>query len=172
MPIDESAGPMHGEWNGFLGSRGSLMLDLVFLALFFVVPVMFWSIAQVRQRRRFEFHARLQTGLGMVLALTVLVFELDVRLHGWRHRAEPSRFWREGPWNDPIDWSLLVHLIFAIPTPLIWTFVIVRAWQRFPRPARPGSYSRRHRWWGRLAAVTMTMTAVTGWIFYVLAFVA
>jgi uncharacterized membrane protein YozB (DUF420 family) len=133
---------------------------------------MLWSIAQVRWHRRYDLHRRVQIGLGLALTVTVLAFEIDVRIHGWRHRAEPSRFWRGGPWNDPIDWSLLVHLVCAIPTPLVWTFVIVQAWRHFSRPPQPGSYSRCHRRWGWIAAVQMILTAVTGWIFYVLAFVA
>jgi uncharacterized membrane protein YozB (DUF420 family) len=163
---------MDGGWEGFLGTRGSLMLDLVFVAMFLAVPVMLWSIAQVRYARRYVLHARVQTGLGILLALAVVVFELDVRLHGWRHRATSSRYWQDGRWNDAIDWSLAIHLLFAIPTPVIWTLVIVQAWRRFPRPVCPSSFSRRHRWWGRLAAVALFMTAATGCIFYVLAFAA
>lgn len=172
MPNEQQPGAIDGGWDGFLGTRGSLMLDLVFLAMFLAVPVMLWSIAQVRYARRYERHARVQTGLGVLLAVAVFGFELDVRLHGWRHRAASSRFWQEGPWNDPIDWSLAIHLLFAIPTPLIWTLVIVQAWGRFPRPLQPSTFSRRHRRWGRLAAIMLVMTAATGCLFYVLAFVA
>ena len=36
--------------DGFLGTRASLMLDVVFLAMFAVLPVMGWSIWKVRRR--------------------------------------------------------------------------------------------------------------------------
>jgi putative membrane protein len=120
MPIPELPKPPLGGWNGVLGTRGSLMLDVVFLAMFLVVPVMLWSLAQVRWHGRYDLHRRIQVALGSVLAIAILALEVDLRLHDWRQRAEPSRFWRDGPWNDAIDWSLLVHLAFAIPTPLIW----------------------------------------------------
>lgn len=159
-------------WPGFLGTRGSFMLDLVFMAMFLVVPVMFWSIHQVRRYRRYEVHRWAQTILGMVLAVAVLAFEVDMRIHGWRDRAEPSPFWKVGAINDPIDYSLILHLAFAIPNTLVWFFVIIQAWRHFPRPATPGPYSTRHRRSAWIAAFLMTSTAVTGWIFYYLAFVA
>lgn len=159
-------------WNGILGTRASLMLDLVFLAMFAVVPVLWWSVRAVRVHRRFALHRRVQIGLGVVLGLTVTAFEVDMRLHGWRSRAEPSRFWRNGALNDAVDWSLVVHLACAIPTAFLWVFVIVQALRHFDRPPQPNEYSKRHRFWARLAAVELVLTATTGWVFYYLAFVA
>lgn len=147
------------------------MLDLVFLAMFFVVPVMGWSIVQVR-RKRYELHRWTQLGLGTVLGIAVAAFEVDMRIHGWRDRARPSPFWREGAFNDWVDWSLAIHLAFAIPTFVLWIVVIARATKRFPRPVVPNEHSQSHRFWGRIAAFEMAMTAVTGWIFYYLAFVS
>jgi uncharacterized membrane protein YozB (DUF420 family) len=148
------------------------MLDLVFLSMFAVVPIMLWSIWQVRRHHRYDLHRRVQLLLGIVLGLTVSAFEVDMRIHGWHERAEPSRFWRAGAINDWIDYSLLVHLTCAIPTAILWLFVIVQALRHFPRPTRPNAYSARHRCWARLTAIETVLTAVTGWIFYYLAFVA
>lgn len=159
-------------WPGFLGTRGSFMLDLVFVAMFIVVPVMFWSIIQVRKHRRYERHRWVQTGLGLVLAAAVAAFEVDMRIHGWRDRAAPSPFWQDGGWNDWVDYSLAIHLGFAIPNTFLWVYVIVQAWRHFPKPAQPNAYSQRHRTTAWLATLAMTMTAVTGWIFYYLAFIA
>ena len=71
-------------------------------------------------------------------------------------------------------WSagqLGVHLVFAVSTLLLWPITIVQALRRFPRPPGPSAYSPTHRAWARLAAASMFMTAVTGWVFYYLAFV-
>lgn len=159
-------------WNGFLGTRGSLMLDLVFLAMFAVVPVMWWSIRQVRHHQRYVLHGRVQLALGIVLGIAVTAFEIDMRLHGWRDRAIPSPYWRDGAWNDWIDWSLAIHLACAIPTCFLWIYVIVQAMRKFPRPFAPNAYSPIHRRWARVAAIEMVLTAATGWIFYYLAFAA
>jgi hypothetical protein len=148
------------------------MLDAVFLAMFAVVPVLLWSIRQVRRHRRYERHRRVQIALGIVLAIAVSAFELDMRIHGWRERARPSAYWRDGNWNDAIDWSLLVHLACAVPTAALWAVVLVRALRQFPRPAAPAAHSRAHRRWGWAATVEMVLTALTGWVFYYFAFAA
>jgi len=134
--------------DGFLGTRASLMLDIVFLAMFAIVPVMIASVAMVRYRHLHALHKRLQLALGIVLLVAVTAFEIDIRLHGWRDRA------------------------FAVPTAVLWVIVIVRALRRFPKPAAPSGHSPWHRRWGRWAAFGMFMTAVTGWVFYWLAFAA
>jgi uncharacterized membrane protein YozB (DUF420 family) len=154
--------------DGFLGTRGSLMLDVVFLAMFAVVPAMAVSIYLVKFRFRYSLHKWMQTVLGAVLLVAVVAFEVDMRIHGWRERAEPSPYFASGT----VDRMLYVHLFFAIPTVVIWAYVIIDAWRKFPRPPLPGPHSRRHKRWGWIAAIEMTMTAVTGWVFYWVAFVA
>lgn len=159
-------------WDGFLGTRGSFMLDLVFLAMFAVVPVMAWSIWQVRKHQRYELHRTMQLLLGIVLAAAVVAFEVDMRVHGWRDRAVESPYWRDGAMNDAIDWSLAIHLACAIPTAVLWVVVITLALRRFPRPVAPNEHSPTHRRWAWAAAIEMGLTAATGWIFYYFAFVA
>jgi hypothetical protein len=154
--------------DGFLGTRGSFMLDVVFLAMFAVVPVMAASIYLVKHRRSYSLHKWLQVTLGAVLLVAVLAFEVDMRIHGWRARAEPSPYYAQ----RLVDGMLYVHLFFAVPTVLIWAYVIIDALRKFPRPPLPGRHSRRHKLWGWFAAIEMTMTALTGWFFYWMAFVA
>lgn len=157
---------MDGSINGFLpGSRATLMLDIVFLAMFLVLPVMAWSIAAVR-RGHYALHKRTQLVLASVLLVAVTVFEVDMRLFtNWRARAEASPYYPGG-----VYLALYVHLVFAITTVLVWGWVIVRALKRFDHPPAPGSHSASHRRWGWIAAWDMVLTAVTGWVYYVLAF--
>lgn len=160
-----------GEYNGldgFLGTRASLMLDVVFLAMFAVMPVLIASVWLVRYRRNFIWHKRLQLALAAVLGVAVTAFEIDIRLHGWRDRAEASPFYGDGV-LFPV---LYIHLFFAVSTTVLWVVVIVRALRRFPAPPLPSEHSASHIFWGRLAAIDMGMTTVTGWTFYYLAFVA
>jgi putative membrane protein len=156
--------------HGFLPSRGSFMLDVVFLAMFAVLPVLAYSIYLVKQRRAYALHKRIQITLAAVLLVTVTAFEVDLNFvtKDWRPLAEPSRFYDAG-WVDRCLW---VHLAFAVPTPLLWVFVIVQGLRYFPNPPQPNAYSRRHARWAWLATVSMFFTAVTGWLFYWMAFVA
>ncbi len=160
--------------DGFLGTRASIMLDVVFVAMFAIVPVLLWNIYQVRYRRRYNLHKQVQLALGAVLLVAVAAFEVDMQwLTVWELRAEPSPYFEAArKWTCPAGISLAIHLAFAIPTALLWIAVIYRGLRHFPSPPLPNAHSRSHRFWGRLAAIGMVMTAVTGWIFYWLAFVA
>ncbi|HEY2762316.1 MAG TPA: DUF420 domain-containing protein, partial [Pirellulales bacterium] len=110
--------------NGFLESRASLMVDVVFLAMFLVLPVLGWSTWQVKYRRRFVLHKRVQLTLAAVLLTAVAAFEIDMRfISGWRDRAEPSIYWA----NGIVQASLYVHLFFSISTFGLWLFVVTDA---------------------------------------------
>ena len=155
--------------DGFLGTRASVSLDLLFLGMIAIVPVLAWSIYQVKYRRRYELHKRVQVALGLLLLVAVVVFEVDIRLHGWRERAAGQLG------GDPpqIVWNALyIHLVFAVVATFLWPVVIVRALRNFPVPCAPNQHSRFHIFWARIAAIDMMITAVTGCTFYWLAFVS
>ena len=158
--------------DGFLGTRASFMLDVVTLAMALLLPVLGWSIYLVKYRQMYSLHKRVQLTLGVVLLVTVLLFEIDMRINGWRDRAAPSPY---SGHEGGIDWvfvALGVHLCFAITTAILWAAVIIRALRAFPQPPAPSRHSAWHRRYARLAAIDLLCTAVTGWIFYYLAFVA
>jgi putative membrane protein len=155
---------------GFLGTRASLMLDVVFLAMFAVLPVLGYSVYLVKYQRRFALHKKIQLVLGAVLLVTVTLFEVDMRINGWKTLAKDSPYYGDG-WTG-VWISLYIHLFFAISTTFLWIWVIVAAVRKFPKPPAPGEHSRQHIVLARLATFDMVATAVTGWIFYWLAFVA
>lgn len=158
--------------NGFLGSRASLMLDVVFLAMFAVLPVMAFSIRLVKQRQQYASHKRVQLILAVILLVAVAAFEIDMRFFtDWRARAVGSPYYTPSGWCG-VWASLIIHLACAIPTLVIWTILILAALKKFPQPPQPSAHSQFHRRCGWLAAIFMTLTSVTGWVFYYLAFVA
>jgi putative membrane protein len=177
--------------DGFLGTRASITLDLVFTAMFAVVPVMAWSIWLVKRRRRWELHKRMQLGLLAALGVAIVLFEIDMRfVSGWRERAMPSPYYESVESAGPV-WSwlcltlcgmervpgwvyrgLVIHLVFAVSTTVLWVWTAWGALRHFPKPPAPNEYSASHRFWGWLAAADMVTTALTGWTFYWLAFVA
>src|SRR4051812_49753895 len=73
--------------DGFLGTRAPLMIDVVCLAMIGVVLVLGWSIYQVKIRSHYQLHKWTQVTLGAVLLVVVILFEVDIRLHGWEERA-------------------------------------------------------------------------------------
>ena len=92
-------------------SRASVMMDIVAISLILLLPILFYSIFSVRLKKRTALHRKLQITLGTVLGFAILLFEIDVRISGWRHLAEPSPYYET--WVFP---ALFVHLFFAFIT--------------------------------------------------------
>jgi uncharacterized membrane protein YozB (DUF420 family) len=162
---------MDGFLRHLFATRASLMLDVVFLAMFAVIPVLGFSILLAR-RGRYGLHKRIQLTLGFVLLAAVTLFELEMRIVGWRQRAADSPYLDVESGTGHVMNVLYVHLFFAITTAVLWFVVLFRGWRNFPVPPVPGPHSAWHKRWARLAALDMVFTAVTGWMFYWLAFVA
>lgn len=154
-------------WDGFLGTRASLVMDLVVVAMLLVVVVLLGSIRCVR-RGRYLLHKRLQLFLAAALLVAVTLFEIDVRVNGWRERAAGEL--GANP-SNLVFVVLYIHLLFAISSVVSWPIVIARAWKNFPNPPAPNEHSSWHRRWAKVAAWSMILTGVTGWVFYLLAFV-
>jgi len=161
--------------DGFLGYRTSFMLDFVVCALLVIVPVLTYSICLVRFRRHYNLHRKVQTVLCIVLFIAVGAFEVDLQIvhGGWENvvaksfddtKLLTSKIYSARPW-------LWLHLVFAVSTPLLWIATLVLALRRFPSPPAPAAHSRIHRRLGWFSALDVSLTAVTGLIFYYVAFV-
>lgn len=151
---------------GFLPfSRANFLMDFVVLAMAVIVPIMIGSVILVRYKKDYNLHKKIQIALGSILGLTLIVFELDVRLNGWRHLAEASPYY-----ENFVFPSLFVHLFFAIPTFFLWLVTIIGGIKRY-NPKNPLN-TGFHKKMGRYSAFFMLGTTVTGWIFFWLAFVA
>jgi len=154
--------------DGFIpNSRGSLMLDLVAVAMLAVLPVLAFAIASAKWRKDYSGHKKIMLGLSSILLVAVILFELEMRLLGWKHLAEPSPYYL-----SLVPMALVIHLIFSVSTVLLLAATVTLALKRFTKPPRPGNHSPLHKTLGKVTAVGLFMTSVTGWIFYYLAFIA
>jgi putative membrane protein len=159
--------------SGFLPGRASLMLDVVVVAMFFVLLALGFSVYSVKYRRRYTRHKLIQVTLASTLLAVLLLFEIDVHfIDKWMVRADASPYFDATTKSGLVVYALAIHLVFATTTFALWLTVILRAWTNFPTPPGPNEHSRFHRRWGTVAALDMVMTTLTGWVFYWLAFVA
>jgi len=154
---------------GFLGTDADLLIDLIIVALPVVLLVMGYAIREAK-RGNWSRHKVIQITLASVLVVVVTALEVDLRLIGEdvMTQAGGSRFAGSGV----LVWTLRIHLVFSTTTALLWGWLIVTSLRRFPSPPRPAEFSARHRFWGRIAAVDMALTAATGLLFYALCFMA
>lgn len=153
--------------DGFIPfSRAPFVMDLLVMAMLCFLPVLGWSVYAIKVKRDFRLHRFLQIALGIILLLTIGIFEYHVRLYGWRQHAQESPYF--STWLFPF---LYLHLVLATVTVIIWTYTTFQAIKDMIR--QPSVKSRRlHMIIGKASAAGMLLTTVTGWIFYYLAFVA
>lgn len=145
--------------------RAGFAMDLVALAMLAVLPLQAWSIALVK-RGRYRAHRRFQILLTTALLVVVVLFEIDVRLHGWRHQAQDSRYF-----PDVVLPLLWIHIAIATTTFVLVLVTLIHGLRRFGHDPRPGAASRLHKRLGWASVLGLVLTSVTGWAFYVLAFV-
>jgi hypothetical protein len=161
--------------NGFLGYPTTFMLDFVVCALVLIVPLLLLSLYLVRVQRNFLAHKRLQLSLGVVLLVAVTAFEVDVQMvhGGWENIVAQQSLTEEAlaaKVSEVRPW-LYFHLVFAVSTPFLWIATIVFALKRFGQNPVPGPHSQVHALLGWASTVDITMTSVTGLVFYYMAFV-
>lgn len=161
--------------DGFLGYQSSFMLDFVVTALVLIVPLLLFSLWKVKFGRAYVVHRRLQLTLGCVLLVAVGAFEFDLHVvhGGWENVVAKQSLNAEALAAKIADVRpyLRFHLLFAVTTPLLWAVTIGLALKGFSNPPLPGPHSRRHKLLGWASAIDVTLTAVTGLIFYYVAFV-
>lgn len=160
--------------HGFLGQDAStFMLDFVVTALVLVVPALLASLYLVKFKRNYAAHRNLQLALAGVLLVAVIAFEVDIRAHGgWREIVGARKSPLSAEQLETVKWTLYVHLVFAISTPLLWGTTIVLALKRMPKPPAPCAHSRLHKTLGWLSVIDLVLTSGTGLLFYYRAFIA
>ncbi len=152
--------------NGFLGTDADVLMDVIIVALPVVLGVMTWAIYKARARQ-WTTHRNTQVGLAALLFVVVTALEIDIHYMAGDvlELGASSRIDAE-----TLRLILDVHLVFSTSTAILWVGLIVWSLKRFGSPPTPSASSAKHRFWGRVAAVDMALTAITGLGFYVACF--
>ena len=151
---------------GFLGTRGDLLMDIVVLSFAWIIPILAWSY-RTTQTRQYGKHKRIQIILASILAIVIVIFEVDMRLSGGIFEmTKGSRF----AGTPVLNTSIGVHVLLSILTTISWIVLIALSLRRFPNPPVPGSFSRLHRFWGKFGMLAMALTGITGIELYVIGF--
>ena len=151
---------------GFLGTRGDILIDLVIVSFVIIVPVLLFSWSKAR-KGEYAIHRRTQLWLGITLAVAVLLFELDIRLAGGTFALIAASPYADAWWLTAI---IYIHLVIAVGTALVWAILITLSLRRFGNPPVPGAFSATHRTWGRVGMVGMILTGLTAYPLYIFGF--
>jgi hypothetical protein len=147
-----------------------LRLDPVATATYVVTlsaPIAAYASIRLARARAFDSHRLIQSVLVVIGWLSVIGLELRIRLAGGS-----GVFLANAP-AELADWSrrlLAVHIIVAVATYGLWTWLAVTSRRRYQREL-PGTFSRRHRQLGTLVFAGLCFNAASASGIFALAFV-
>ncbi len=142
--------------DGFLGTRADLVVDLVMSVSGFIPAVMLYSFYKA-SKGEYDTHKNIQNILLIALIISVVALELDIRF---------GELDRSTEYNDLLGVVFPMHLIFAISTPLLWFWLLSKSCKIYPKPF--GKFN--HKKWGWILFWDMTLSVISGWIVYLMAF--
>jgi len=131
------------------GTKAPLLVDLFMAGLLGVLVAMLIAVRAVR-RGQTKRHARIMGASYAFFLISVLAFEVQVNLLG---TGVPLAMLPLG-----------IHLLFAIPCTVVWTWQIATARRALTEPGA-------HRTRGKVLFVLLSATLATGFWLYVATFV-
>ena len=150
---------------GFLGTQADLIIDTI-LVMFILWPFVVLVAIRFASYGHYYQHRNFQIAIFLCVSLLVLALEIDLRFTDLLIDIKKTAMY-----NSMLAKSVFfIHLIIVSSTYLIWVMLLMRSILRF-NTQLPGSFSKRHRFWGRILMVGLVLTSMTGVALYVIVFV-
>jgi len=151
--------------DGFLGGRGNLLTDVVFVCNLLAPIVALMAAAAARYGMETR-HMRIQLALWVVMMANLFMLEGHIRLSGGSGSLTAG-----SPWvgTGLMRTAFLLHIGPAVLTYLAWSWLVVVSWRRRAVPGL-GAFSDRHRLMGKLVIGGLVWTALSACVVYTLTF--
>lgn len=145
---------------GFLGTRGDFIIDLVMTISGFL-PFLLLFTFYLASKGKHDLHKKLQISLFLIVAALVLLLEYDVRFGDLKEISKMS------PYFGSIELKIVffAHLFFAISSFFGWCWLIVSSLKRYPLFP-----NFNHKKYGIILFWDIVLMVITGWILYWMSF--
>jgi len=151
---------------GFLGTRAPFFMDFVTLIVA-LLPLLVLIAISFAKRKSYRLHAFTQTFIFIVSVIVVGYFEYGVRLGGgFKAFIKGSSIS-----HDYALWVLIIHIIIATVTLILWTKTLIVASIEKKQFKLPGQYSIKHKKSGIRTFIAISLTSFSGIWVYLLLFV-
>ncbi|MEH6549211.1 MAG: DUF420 domain-containing protein [Pseudomonadales bacterium] len=147
---------------GFLGTRGDILMDIVVLSFFLILPALVISWRWARQKQLNQ-HRSLQIAIASVLAVAVLLFEIDLKVSGGIFVLTKDSSYAG---TALLNFLIYSHTLVAITTTLVWVILVFLSLKKFDKPPTPNAFSRTHRIMGRTGMICMMATGLSSFPLY------
>jgi uncharacterized membrane protein YozB (DUF420 family) len=104
----------------------------------------------------------------VVLFIVVLLFEYDMKQNGGIFEMVKGSSY-EGTFF--LNFMIYFHTFLSITTSLIWIVLIIVSLRKFDKSPKPNSFSKTHKFWGKIGMWDMALTCITGLILYIFGFI-
>ncbi len=151
----------------FLGARCDVLMDIVVISMAIILPLLWYSIKKVKQDRAFATHKKIQIIMFLVLFFVVLLFEYDMKQHGGIFEMVKGSSFEN---TFFLNFTIYFHTLLSILTSLTWILLIIFSLIKFDRNPKPNSFSKRHKFWGKMGVWGMYLTSITGIMLYIFGF--
>lgn len=145
-------------------------MDLTFiimtavLIVTLVAPIFsYYAIKKARQRD-LKTHKKIQTLVYAVCIVAILVLELLIRFSG----GSGSMFKDSSHADNPVFKTILIaHIIGAVLTYILWTFLIIKSRRKFHKTL-PGAFSVNHKRMGIIVFIGLVYTGSSALVVYLM----
>jgi len=151
---------------GFLGTRAPFFMDFVTLIVA-LLPLLVLIAISLAKRKSYKLHAFSQTFIFIISVVVVGYFEYGVRLGGGFNAFIKGSTIS----HDYALWVLIIHIIIATLTLILWTKTLIAASKEKKQFKLPGQYSIKHKKSGIHTFIGISFTSFSGIWVYLLLFV-
>lgn len=149
------------EMVGFFGTRASMFLDIVGV-YFLALPLLMMLSIRLAVKKKFVAHIRSQIALFVASVLMIVLFEVGVRLAGgFRYYLQFS-----GVNTSFFIIFLVIHIIVAVVTVLLWIYQVVDAMKRYKAGILDVKSKQRHAKRGKYLVGLLMLLIVQGAVIY------
>ena len=150
------------------GGRCDILMDIVVIFMVIILPMLWYSVQEVKYKKAYKKHRKIQLYMFIILFFVVLLFEYDMKQNGGIFEMVKGSSY-EGTFF--LNFMIYLHTFLSITTSLIWLVLIVVSLLKFGKNPQPNTFSKRHKFWGRIGMWDMALTCITGLILYIFGFI-
>jgi uncharacterized membrane protein YozB (DUF420 family) len=145
---------------GFLGTRGDFIIDLVMTISGFL-PFLLLFTFYLAAKGKYDTHKYIQIILFTVVLFLVIALEIDIRSGKLAGISKLSPY----AGTKELMVVFVVHLFFALSAFVSWFWLILKSLFRYPK-----FFEFNHKKIGKYVFINILMMAITGWILYWMTF--
>ncbi len=150
---------------GFLSNKAPLFMDLVSL-YFLIFPFLLFVGIFIVHKKKFLLHKWYQLGLFFLTLAVIIFFEIGIRwIGGFKEFLDQSSISHEFFIS-----YLSVHIFIALISVVGWVIILIKSHLSSKRNNFDSPFFKKHKFYGRLLILGLTLTAYSGAGIYAMLF--